>query len=264
MGAIGVVASSPTVRDVVIRESMFGEGYRAAVVVEGGAPQFIDCSIVDNLGYAFAVADGYALITGGTIAATNGYASYGTSVRALNATVEMRSTVVRRAAGLQVWNGSLHLDGCLLEGIATQWDGILARNSSLTIDRCTIVAGRALRAQGTTTITMSSSILWGNCSPEVVLEAGTTLLASCSDLDPAEITGAGTYVAGPGMIHEDPLFCIPWACGDPPGDALYSLPAVSPARDAPGCGTMGALYGVCTISVAPTSWGRVKAAYRGP
>jgi len=275
--------ASARLRDVVVK----GCWTEAAVAVGAGGSLELDrCRLGPNEGGGLLAADGgVATLTGCVIGANSGAGSTGAGILvSTGGRVILESCLVRgnathwvlnwaHGAGIHVDGGTLEMRGCLVteNGPVTKGGGLYVAAGTALIERSTLggnraEAGGAIFAAGGM-IAMSSSIVWANCSDagaeEIRLEPGAILSASCSDL--AGVEGGGTYLPGPGVISEDPLFCAPRACTDPQGVAgLYSLPPISPARHVPGCGTMGAIYGTCSVAVAPSTWGRIKSMHRSP
>jgi len=273
-GAIRIDGSSPTLRNVVVRQSSFGDWYRFAIYATDADPQIADCKFLDNRGGALSFRGGGAVITGCILSASSGGETDGASIECWNSDLDIRSTAVRLGQGINMTGGSLRLEGCLVvdnRGIAGA--GLRVNGGTVTILRSTFAGncattGGAIHAVGAA-ISLDQSILWANeatsTAPAVWLGAGSSMIASCTDLDPSGIAGSGIFTPGPGFVTVDPSFCDVRVCGRPWTDeGLYSLPAFSPARDVPGCGTLGAVYGICTTAVEPVTWGRVKARWRTP
>jgi parallel beta-helix repeat protein len=172
---------------------------------------------------------------------------------------------------------AIRITDCVITGnTATSGGGGVGFNiySTPVLDGCTIAGNRAPRGGGLQfydgSITMESSIVWGNCAglygDEIYLSGpGSILTASCSAIDTTGIEGEGSVTWDEGNLFSDPLFCDPEDCESAPtilGD--YTLFATSPCLDAPGCGRIGALDEGCggPIAVKRASWSAVKSLFR--
>ncbi|MEZ5063467.1 MAG: hypothetical protein R3B81_01980 [bacterium] len=275
--AIAIDGASPIVRNVVVTECTGDVGGVQVVGVFEGDPTFENCVVRQSAGIALALVQSSATVTGCLIEANGTWLSSGAAVFISGGAPRLASTaIVRNGHGgfLQgpffgggvFAGGSASFEGCLIAENGTQGTGGgVYSTGNTTITRTTIAGNRAaiggglVVASGTCTVTQS--VIGANCSssegPDIY--AIGNVFIDCSAVNPAAATGLVNW--GTTIVADDPLFCEPRTCiGTDPG--LYSLQLLSPARDVPGCGTLGALYGVCTVSVAPMSWGRVKEMYR--
>lgn len=153
-------------------------------------------------------------------------------------------------AGGAIWcgaNSAITVSGCTFwENAATglgPGGGIASRiDSSVTIENCIIAestAGEGVHCDETSTVTISCSNVFGNSGGDWV---------GCLQ-DQLGLNG---------NISADPLFCDP-TVGD------FTIRQNSPcAPKSSVCGLMGALPVGCeALTIEPSSWGRIKAGYRG-
>ncbi|MCA9753924.1 MAG: right-handed parallel beta-helix repeat-containing protein [Gemmatimonadetes bacterium] len=276
--------SSPTLRRVVFRDNAPVEGHGTVVRARGGAPRFEDCVFRGNWGKALELVDSNATVTGCILESNyGGGVSSGATLTVYGGSPLVTSTAIRRngnlgiggdvGAGVLVRAGTPTLDGCLIAENYLDGTGagiVVEPGANLTVTRTTIAGNRAITGGGVLvrgSCTITQSVIGANCSttdgPDVHVSASGQVSLDCTAVDISRVSGPGLVSWGATIVAADPLFCEPRTCEDPPSDeGLYSLQLLSPARDVPGCGTLGALYGVCTVSVAPMSWGRVKEMYR--
>ena len=169
---------------------------------------------------------------------------------------------------------------CVIEENGANCGGgaVFVRQASVVFDRCALVRNRddAVRMMGpsntdfvnctiannlaglsiftNSSVTMTRSVLWGNCGTAVVT-TGSSLEVSCSVVDSASISGAGAVFVGPN-VFTDPRFCDTNACpswpiGDP-GD--YRVEPSSPClpQNNP-CGVLIGALGSCDATSVPSS-----------
>jgi hypothetical protein len=112
---------------------------------------------------------------------------------------------------------------------------------------------------------MVRSILWGNCNGEARVMSGGNVTFECSIADSTGfLHDGGTFTYSGENWFTDPLFCDPAPCGSewPKIVGDLTVHASSPALLAP-CGPIGAFgEGCSTLSIEPSSWGRIKGIYR--
>jgi hypothetical protein len=244
--------SSPTMQDVVIRECMplgWLQGHGGGVAcVDGAAPLLLDCHIIDNA------------TCGGA------YATRGGGVYAESAGLHMRQCVLAGnigdgGGGISLAGASAFLENCSVTGNHSGNGGglHLSGSSEAVITECTI-AGNMVWGRGggvyCDSVTISRSILWGNCSGYVAdLQARVTgsLLLDCCVVDSSGIGGPGmvAYLSG---VFTDPVFCDPTPCDSAPTTAGdYRVDAGSPCvPDQNPCGVwIGAMHVGCPTSNAP-------------
>jgi predicted outer membrane repeat protein len=177
----------------------------------------------------------------------------------------------------------VHVVDCLFENNTAAFGGAIEVGqdpSTLFVTSCTLVNNEATSGAGghmylasTATVTVRTSILGAYCGTSGIFSGGAVDVDCC--VVPggvATVQGSGSLVWGPGNVDADPLFCAPDPLGcasDPPVNADYGLDSMSPAS--PGwnaCGRVGAYPVTCGATsaghgVEASSWGRVKAAWRG-
>jgi hypothetical protein len=279
--ALRIDGASPLLRNLEIQDN---NAWGPAVCVANGGPTFESCWIRGNSGGGLAMSLSSATLTGCVIEANSTASSAGGGIEAWFSQLTLESTRVTRnssngnpvhpvgGGGIAIEGGSLSATDCLIvENTATDRGGglYLGGGAAASLNRVTIAGNRAPTGGGiygkSFSGTLDNSILWGNCAtssgPDVELESGSMLTATCSDADPAQVTGGGTLILGSGSVTVDPLFCQPRLCSDA-FLGVYDLQNVSPLVGLAGCGTPGFPAGMCLISIAPTSWGKIKAGYR--
>jgi len=258
--AICVWGASPTLRGVVVRENPLG-----LVVIDSNS-RVEGCRIEEN-GTGVQLAGGAPLLTGCVIAA-NSHAGtpYGSGiVCSSSGSATIANCLVTGSRGLAtVYGSGFTMRECVVTGNANDVAGATVWVSGVRIESCTVTrnAGRALVAKGP--VQLDRTILWGTCgSEEAFVDTGATLTLACSDVPLAAVVGPGVVIDAGGNVDVAPRFCAPDPCGVPPSPfPQYTLQLVSPLRDVPGCGRIGALDVSCTVAVSPSSWGRTKALYR--
>ena len=126
-----------------------------------------------------------------------------------------------------------------------------------TVESCTIVGNRAydrgagIHVANDCNLTITRTILWGNCIGAGLGESAYVLSDGqvdfvCCDIDPATVTGGTTAYTS--SLAVDPQFCAPEACANAPtavGD--YTLNGASPLLSAPGCGLIGRSGAACGV-----------------
>ncbi len=262
-------SSSPSLESVSIEDCFAGDGLVS--VSDGSSVAMDNVSIQGPQCRVMVLSGASAATLTGCLIQASGAASSSCSIITVwgGSSFQASSTAFRQCQGtvLEASGSTLELDGCVvLDNRSTDRPpAIEASGSQVDLSRCTVAGNRAassvpiILANGASTLTIDQSIIGANCTPgglDVSASAGT---ASCTALDDTRV--AGLVLSD--IVTDDPGFCEPRTCADPPStDGLYSLLLVAAARDVPGCGTLGALYDVCTISVSPMTFGRIKAMYR--
>jgi hypothetical protein len=138
------------------------------------------------------------------------------------------------------------------------WEG------AVTLDHCTLAGtvGGGVTILLDAQATMSHSIVAFNGSYAVTCQEGLTVAAVCSDVFGNDGNDWVWCLEGQlgvgGNISADPLFCDQEA-----GD--FRLDSGSPCAPNvnPGCGLMGALPVGCSTATRETTWGAMKALFRG-
>jgi hypothetical protein len=279
--ALSIDGASPLLRNLDIHDN---NSWGPAVCISNGGPTFESCSIRGNSGGGLAMSHSNSTLTGCVIEANSTAGSAGGGIGSWNSQLTLESTRIYRnssggnpahpvgGGGISVVGGALSATDCLIvENTATDRGGglYLGGGATASLNRVTIAGNRAPTGGGiygtSFSGTLDRSILWGNCAtstgPDAELEAGSMLTATCSDVDPSKVTAGGTLILGSGSVTVDPLFCQPRGCGDA-FLGVYDLQSVSPLVGLAGCGTPGFPAGMCLISLASTSWGKIKAGYR--
>ena len=193
-----------------------------------------------------------------------------------NSQVDMDSCLVQEnAGGVTVLESQHTMHNCIISGNAgtgSQEAGVfVGPGSDVTIERSTIAGNRMVNAGGVearSTVRIDRSVIWGNCKfggseHEVYAAPGSAVTFECSLVDSNGVGGSGLISWVGTNIFADPLFILPEGCEFAPtsfGD--YCLSKNSPGRNVPGCGTLGAIFDPCLISVESMSWGKIKALYR--
>ncbi len=196
--------------------------------------------------------------------------------------------------------GSLEAEGCLFDANHAVRDGgaiwflsltelvlresILHRNradreggaiymrqsGTASVVNCTLFGneaverGSAIRCRSGGHLTLSRTIIAeSGLVPAIDCSEGLDLEVGCVDMWGNEGGDWGDCTAGRegsnGNFSADPEFCIPLR-----GDfSLLAGSPCAPETSPPACGLVGALgVGCGTVSVTPTTFGRIKAAYR--
>ncbi len=270
------VGSSPTLRNVAFRGVGGPYGNQDVLrVVDDSDPHLENIVVSETTGIVLNIREASATLTGGIITSNYGAFSCGTAVTVWNGTLQMESTAIRdhRGGAVHAFQSSVDLEGCAITaGSCDYFDDVLGFHSSMvTIDRCTVAGhhlggpnNQILSVGDGSTVDVSLSIFGANCtslSHDIEVDSGGSASFACTAVDVSRIGGGGV-VSLSNIVAGDPGFCTPKLCNESTDGGLYSLTAMSAARDVPDCGTLGALYGVCTISVQPMTFGRIKAMYR--
>ncbi|HET9885974.1 MAG TPA: right-handed parallel beta-helix repeat-containing protein [bacterium] len=298
-GGAGVVVAggaSPKLINLLLFETPVG------VRVCNSSPQVIDCRFLRNgaglhaFGNStpFAVASclfeqneiavycqgGLGTITGSVLSKSADFGSV-TNTRVgmmlrQGSQVEMESCLIQEnAGGVTVLESQHTIRNCLISGNASSRDDeagvFVGPGSDVTIERTTISGNRnGGGVEARSTVTIEHSVIWGNCKfmtpevHEVNAAAGSMVTFQCSLVDTSGVGGPGLISWIGTNIYLDPLFIDPRDCvfDAPTSDGDYCLSKNSPGRNVPGCGTLGAIFDPCLISVESTSWGKIKALYR--
>jgi len=273
--AIDCRKSSPTIRNVTIRECDL------ALYSGNASPLLEDLTLRENRTPTIYCYLGAPTIRGCLLEANSTAVSSGFGTVALyqsSATIEScriegngLTALPYLGGGISIHEGAPLVRECVIAGNSGYFGGLYVVNASPTIERCTLTrneadVGGGIRVYGASFVTMTQTIVWGNCAPvgaEIRLDsAASTIEVACVDLRQAGVSGPGSLVPAGDLIDADPLFCDAIECADAPlVGGIYELATRSPALTQD-CGPMGALPGGCFISVEPLSWGGIKAKYR--
>jgi len=169
--------------------------------------------------------------------------------------------------------------GCLVTGNRAPIGGGMYSEVRLTLQDC-VIAGNAATTRGggleltfPANVTVTRTIVWGNCAPqgfgELYVGLETTLALGCSVYDPSLVVvevGGDLQAAGDNVTTA-PRFCFPLVCTRAPivgGD--YTVQDGSPclASQSP-CGQIiGSLGRGCgsQTPVTPTTWTHLKSVFR--
>lgn len=223
-----------------------------------GAPQIVDCRFVEN-----------TAANGGAVYLIN---SPGDALIA-NCTFTNNSATVNGGA-IFTYNFRLTIDACVFGDNSASSQGgaaYITRSQPTSITACTFAQngatnGGAVASTAFSALNVDRSILvFGPSGEAVYVDATSTVTLGCSDIygnAGGDWTGPIADQAGSnGNFAADPLFCSL-------GSADYELQTGSPCApnnhpDNVMCGTIGRFGVACgTVSIAPRSWGAIKAMYR--
>lgn len=277
-GGIVIDGASPALRNLIVTQNGGG-----GISLVNSSAELEDCEITRNYGGGMHFTLSSATLTGCVITANGSMWSHGGGIVLSGSSPTLESCVVTgnyalsqgsdlsEGGGIYATSSSPTFRRSVITGnSAGQGAGLWISGGSPVFEECTISRNKAARGGGifgSPAVTMTSTILWGNCAsiegPDAYLGSTASIQFSCCDVDPAGIAGSGALVWIADNFSEAPLFCAPLACEDAPesgGD--YSLRENSPLLGWPQCGVIGGLGEGCGVAVVGSSWGKIKSLYR--
>ncbi len=265
-GAIYIVDYGPSafITNCLFEQNRSGYGGGGAVNLDCAWPTFSNCRFIQNQ------ADG----GGGAVSMIDVFngPEFHNCVFAGNSATD--------GGAIRILEGSPQFTTCYFTGNSAGSNGGALSGGGGVVSphftSCTLAGNQTSGSGGAIYLSFDGStefdnvILWSNCADsegdEVYLDhSGQTCQFECCDVDPAKVTGSGSFDFLDGNINTDPLFCESVSCDEAPTTAgWYELDELSPCAAAPDCGLIGAGDIGCDGGslVAPASWGQIKLTYK--